>query len=191
MTNFFDFLKSWRIVWRHVVFLTSWQTFWHHDKHLAYFWWHFFTWLHLFDKPFEVMTNILSSWRVFTSWRIFWRQGELSDAMTYFWHYEIFFSVMTSALTSWRVYDIMTNFLCNQLFDVLTYAAPFDIMANVFTSCKVLKTWHTLDAMTHFLTLWRTSWCFLYVMIHFVCHWRHNIFLLHDNFWLHDKLLTS
>ena len=51
-------------------------------------------------------------------------------------------------------------------FDDMTYFGRHDVF---------------VDVMTNFLT----SWCVLYVMLRFWCHWCNNIF------WLHDKLLTS
>ena len=202
--RFFDimknFLKSRWIVWRHDVFLTSWQTFWHHDV----FWtswqtfgvflvpWIVFTWWRLFDKPFEVMTSILSSWRVFTSWRIFWRQGELSDVLTY---------LLTNFLTSWYVLDIMTSW------KVLAWHTfgRHDVM-------NFLTSWCVLYVMIRFWCHWRHN-IFFYFMTTFdfmTNFWRHDVswwifwskdqlfviitcFWHHDEwtFWRHDMFLTS
>ena len=152
--------------------------FWLHDKHLAYFWYMTisFTWLRLFDKRFEVITNILSSWRVFTSWRIFWRQGELSDAKTYFWRHEIFFSVMTSVLTSWLVYDIdMTNVLTSWNFLTTWHTfwrldALFDVMSNFMTSYGVFFTFCWDDV---FLTPW-SAFCRLDIFFFIISGTKYN-----------------
>ena len=114
------------------------------------------------------------------------------------------FNFMTNFLTSWRIFDFMTNIwrilyehfvimTCVYIMtNILTSGRPFwrpDVfLTNFLTSWKVLA-WHTFGR--HDVTNFLTSWCVLYVMIRCWCHWRHNIFLLHDNFWLHDKLLTS
>ena len=150
--------------------------FWHHDKHLAYFWYHdilfymitsFWQTFWSKDEQFVIMTCVYIMTNIFTSGQTFWHH----DVFLALWN---IISVMTSVLTSWRVYDIMTNFWCNQLFDVINVCSTF---WRTFWRHGRFLTWHTLDAMTHFLT----SWCVLYVMIRFWCHWRDNIFLLHDN----------
>ena len=154
--------------------LTSWQTFgvffmpWHFFYMITSFWQTFWS----NDEHFVIMTCAYIMTNILTSGRTFWRHDV-------FWRYENIFSVMTSVLTSWRAYDSMTNFLCNQLFDVITYAAPFDIMENSFDVMKGFEDMTyfgrhdaPFDVMTNFLT----SWCVLYVMIRFWCHWRHNIF---------------
>ena len=38
-----------------------------------------------------------------------------------FWNNDETFNIMTNFLTSWCVYDIMTNFVCDKLFDVMPY----------------------------------------------------------------------
>ena len=142
--------------WRHGNFFYIMTHFWLHDKHLAYLWRHdkafdvmtCSTWWHLFDKPFEIMTNILLSWRVYFMTNI------LTSGLT-FWRYDVFlalwdiFNIMTNVLTSWCVHDIMTNlmrptFCCHNVCSTFWHHGErFDVM-EVFGN------------MTYFWTPWRT-----------------------------------
>ena len=101
--------------------------------------WHDFDviWWRVFDimTCFDVMTNFLASWSVFTSRQTF---GRIFDVMMNFY-------ILRNLLTSWRVFDVMTNFLAScQTFrrhDVLLTSLHFVL----------------LDAVTEFLMSWRNQ----------------------------------
>ena len=136
-------LTSWRYDFmtnfsNHDICLTSWQTF------------YIMTYLWLHDK---LLTLWQSFWRhgVFLmSWRTWWRHNELCDVITFSFNNKLdimtsfvtscrtfLFEIMMKLLTSWCVYDIMTNFWCDKLFDVMPYVALIDVMTNFLTN------WHT------------------------------------------------
>ena len=163
---------SWRFFDIMTNFLKSRWIVWRHDAFLTS--WHTF-WQHdVFLTSWQTFGVFLMPWIVFTWWRLFDKP----------------FEVMTSTLSSWRVFTSWRIFWWQgEHSDVLTYFWRTFWHHDMFwRSWRHGRFWHDilLDAM-NFLT----SWCVLYVMIRFWCHWRHNIFLLYDNFWLHDKLLTS
>ena len=217
-----DFLKSWQTFWHHDVFLTSWQTFgvfltlwqnfWRHDTLLDIM---TSSWCH--DEPFEVMTNMLSSWWFFfTSWT-FWRQGEI------FWRNDVFlawwriFDVMTSFLSSWHfLHHFVNKIIWKCVFDVIGIMVYFLLHDNLLTSWQtfwhhdklfkvmtnLLSSWNVFDIMTNFLSSWQTFWRHdvFDIMTNFstffgehfdvlTCFWRHNeLFEVMTCFWLHYKI---
>ena len=159
MTNL---LSSWRVLtsWRIFEFMTN---IWRDD---VLFWRH--------GELFEVMTNLLSSCRVLTSWCKFSCQGELIDIMTYFWRHDVFCDVIMNILKWWRVHDIMTNFWCDKLFDVITYVALLTSWRSFYVM-EFMMTWYTFwchDALFDIMTNLLTSLCVLYFMTNFLLSWR-------------------
>ena len=136
---------------------------------------------------FDVVPNVL------TSWRTFGRHVEVFDV-------RIFFDIMTSF---WWHTDLLDVMKCFWLHDKITL---IDVMTNVLTSCKCLMTWHTFwlpgaifDVMTNFMcfTLWRTfcgydvfltPWpAFCCLDIFFIISgtkYNENVFAIITNFWM-------
>ena len=113
-------------------------------------------WRH--DKHFDVLTNVL------TSWRTFCRNEELDDVVTNVltsWH---IFDIVTDFLTSWRTFDVIMNILATwwtfwRYDELLTSWWIFDVMTSF------LMSWSIFDVMTNFLT----SWHICVVVVFIVC----------------------
>ena len=158
---------------------------------------------------FYIMTNFLTSWRIFDfmtnhlaylwrddiflmSWQTFWSNDEPFVIMTCL---DIMTKVLTPGrtvwrhgvfLASWRIFwrnherfEIMTNFRADKLFDVITYAT-------LLTSWRMFWRHGSFYDMTHFLMPWRTFWQLFNVM---VCSLLHDeLFVVMTYFWRHDQL---
>ena len=121
----------WWTFWRNRMFLTSWRTFfdtfvdgmtcfWRHSKFvdvMTCFWLHDTLFWHISD----VMTNLLTSRRVFDVIDVFWR---VCDIMTNFLKYVALIDFMTNLLISYKklttkhTFYILTH---NIFFVVMTY----------------------------------------------------------------------
>ena len=140
----------------HNMFVTSW-TFWHHMFLINFL----ISW-----RIFDVITNLLTSWRTFwhilTSWRVFyvmtcfWRNDKLLDIiflMTWcFWRNAKF------CLALWSIFDAMT------LFEVMTCFWHHDELFNV-----KMRFWRHDEI---FDTCFWLHDDFFNVML---CFWRHDI----------------
>ena len=130
------------------------------------------------DELFVVMTYFFSLFREqnIMKWRIF-------DFMA---NFSCIFDVETNLLTSWRVFDVLTNLLRHDVFDVMTSWRiichhdmfstswrTFDAMANVLTA------WRIFDVM-NFLTSWRTFWRYDVIKL----SWQHT----HNNNQIHSNI---
>ena len=104
---------------------------------------------------------------------------------------------MTHLWSSWCVHDIMTNFVYDKLFDVMTYVALIDVMTNVLTSWNFL-TWHI--CLRHDAPFWGYDEV-IDVMVCCLCSDEHFLVMTYffslfqeqnimkvTCFWLHDKL---
>ena len=140
-------VTSWQTFWRHGMFLMPWRTLWRHDE-LGDVVTNFVTSLWFFLHFMKIYHDVF-----FTSCQTF-----LSNEET-FWSNDETFDIMTNFLTSWRVYDIMTNFWCDKLFDVMTYVALIDVITTILTPGTSWQhdafCWHPdtrFDLMTNLFT---------------------------------------
>ena len=75
------------------------------------------------DELLDAMTNLLTSWhdKRFTSQHTLCRHGTLFDVITYFGRHDELFDVITHFLTSRRTFHVMMNILTSwRIFNIMT-----------------------------------------------------------------------
>ena len=134
------------------------------------------------SRIFDIMTNILTSWRVFddmtfdvflTSWRTFWHHDIFLTScrvLPTLWCHDVF---LTSWRTFWRheeLFGVMTCF-----FYVMTNIGRHDVFLTSWRTCWV--SWRVFEVMTIFLSSWHIS----KVMTNILASWR--------IYWLNEETL--
>ena len=169
--------------WLHDKILMSWQTFCHHDMCLT-------SWQTFFAN---VMTNLLTSWRVFDVIGVFLR---IFNVITNFLKYVALIDVMTNVLTPGICLTTWHTFLRpDALFDVMFFTlwqtfCRDDLFLSLFRAQNIMETWYRyyndiFDVMTCFDVIWRV----FDFMANCFPSWRIFYFRSNFSFWHYDKLI--
>ena len=133
------------------------------------------------------------SWRVWTSWRIFWRHDVFSTSWRICWRHDM---LWTSWRTFWRHDVFFWTPWRDALFDVMTYFGRHDTFLDIMTflgrhdAFFDVMTWFGChDALFDVIKCFGRHDVFLDVM---TCFGRHDaLFWRHDVFWTSWHFLTS
>ena len=155
MTNL---LTSWCVFDAMTHFVKSWRTWWRHDE-LG-----------------DVMTNFVTSlcFFFFILWYTLWHHSVFFMSCQTFRSNDELFEAMMKLLTLWRTFwhhdvfiDIMTNFWCDKLFDVMHCVALIDDITIILTPGTFWQNdafcWHPdtlLDLMTNLFIRCLSFWLY-------------------------------
>ena len=167
----FDFMTNILTSWR-TNFWTSWRTFLSNDEFLVIMTcvdimtnfitpWCVYDMTHFgCDKRFgtmtyvtliHVMTNVLASWNILTTWHTFWRLGALFD-------------VMSNFITSWCVFTFCWHDVFLNPWPAFCRIDFFLISGTQYNKNVFLILWQHFGCHDVFFMSWRTFW-------------RHDVFL--------------